>query len=290
MRYAFIVWSIAGCGFSTPAGPADDPAGSGSDQGGDPGSGTGSGPGPASARCDASDPQLRLCVSFGVHPMMQDLAGAHAVADASGVAPLTAALPIPNLLTSTAGTFSATSRMRFAESPDFDVTELTVDLWMAPQSIPGNGGRYWMLDNNSQYYATYDHNGTVRCGIGGASVNSQDPIAPGPWHHVACTYGLADRMLRVFVDGSVAGCATVALGIPQLGKDGFAIGANYAPPPPTPPNAPAPNAGYTENFLGGLDALHLFARAQTPDEICQASGHTQCNAKCNGSSQNSGLD
>jgi hypothetical protein len=284
MRYAFVMWLIAGCGFSTPADPTDDPGGSGSDQGGGPGAGTGSGTG---AQCDASDPQLRLCVSFGVDPMMQDLAGAHAVVDASGVAPLTALLPIPNLLTGTAGTFSATSRMRFAESPDFDVAELTVDLWMAPASTPNGGGRYWMLDNNSQYYATFDHNGTVRCGIGGTSVNSQGQIAPGPWHHVACTYGAADRTLRVYVDGNVTGCVTVPGGIPQTGKDGLAIGANYAASPPAPP---APNAGYTENFVGGLDALHLFARARTPDEICQAAGQTLCNAKCPGGNQNLGLD
>lgn len=277
MRYAFIVWLIAGCGFSTPAEPAGDPGGS--DPGQNGGSGTGSGVGTAGAQCDASDAQLRLCVSFGVDPMMQDLVAGHAVVDAFGVAPLTAVLPIASILTGTAGSFSAASRMRFAESPDFDVSELTVDLWMSPQSTPGNGARYWMLDNNSQYYASFEHNNTVRCGVGGTSVNSQGAIAPGTWHHVACTYGVADRTLRVYVDGNVSGCVQVPGGIPQNGKDGLAIGANYAPPPPNPPSPPG---GYTENFLGGLDALHLFARALTPDEICQASGHTQCNTKCPG--------
>ncbi|HEX3757290.1 MAG TPA: LamG domain-containing protein [Kofleriaceae bacterium] len=280
MRYACLVWLIAGCGFSTPAEPAGgDPGGSGSGQNG----GSGSGVGTAAGQCDASDAQLRLCVSFGVDPMMQDLAAAHAVVEASGIAPLTAVLPIANILTGTAGVFGAMSHMRFADSPDFDVSELTVDLWMSPQSTPGNNAHYWMLDNNSQYYASFDHNNTVRCGIGGTSVNSQGAIAPGTWHHVACTYGAADRTLRVHVDGNVAGCVQVPGGIPQNGKDGLAIGANYAPPPP---GSTPTNGGYTENFLGGLDALHLFARALTPDEICQAAGRTPgqppCNTKCPG--------
>ena len=275
MRYACVVWLIAGCGFSAPAAPAGgDPGGDGSDP---PGSGSGSSD---AAQCDASDPALRLCVSFGTAPMAQDLAPAsHAVAEMAGVAQLTALLPIANSLTGTAGSFSAASRLRFAESADFDVSELTVDLWMSPQSTPGNGAHYWMLDNNSQYYASYDHNNTVRCGIGGTSVNSQDTLASGSWHHVACTYGPADQTLRVYVDGSVSGCARVQTGIPLNGKDGIAIGANYAPAPPN-PNPNAPTGNYTENFLGGMEGLHLFARALTPDEICQAAGKTGCNAKC----------
>ena len=87
MRYACLVWLIAGCGFSSSAGPAEDPGGSGGPNGpGGPG-GSGSGSGTASP-CDASNPSPLLCVAFGGLPMVQDLAiPAHEILERTGILP-----------------------------------------------------------------------------------------------------------------------------------------------------------------------------------------------------------
>ncbi len=267
MRYACLVWLIAGCGFSASASSAEDPGGSSAGSG----SGTG-GAGTSSGKCDVSDPGLRLCVSFGTHPMAQDLVtSAHQIVEATGVEPLAnITLPILGRVVNTAGTFTASSQLRFKENPDFDVDDLTIDLWMSPQGKPAQDSAYWILDNNTEYYAAYDGDTTVRCGVAGTSVNSRAMLAPGSWHHVACTYGKADRLLRVYVDGDLGGCQ-MASAIPHNGMDGVAIGANYA----------AKN-GFQQNFLGNLGDLHLYGTELAPDQICRAAGRTGCNFVCPG--------
>ncbi|HMG54778.1 MAG TPA: LamG domain-containing protein [Kofleriaceae bacterium] len=261
MRCAWLAWLIAGCGFSSPSGPPGDPVG---DPGGGSGSGSGSGAPTSAMPCDVSDAQIRLCLSFGGDHMAQDLATPpHAVVDVAGIA------PIIGIVSSAAGSFGINSHLRFGETADFDVRDLTLELWISPLLRPGKNKRFWLLDNNTQYYATYEEDGSVRCGIGGASVVGETRITPSPgsWHHVACTYAASERVLRTHVDGSVAGCDAVN-SIPQGGNDGVAIGANFG-------------AGkYTENFVGSLDAVHLYARALSPGELCDAAGSSDCSDRC----------
>jgi len=173
-------------------------------------------------------------------------------------------------VSSAAGSFGPTSHLRFGETNDFDVADLTLELWISPQLRPLKNKRFVMLGNNTQYYVAYEDDGSVRCGIGGASVLGQVsiPPVPGTWHHVACTYAANERVLRTYVDGDVTGCGTLNGGIPQGGNDGVAIGANYG-------------AGkYTDNFVGGLDAVHLYARALSALELCDAVGRTGCSDRC----------
>lgn len=254
MRTACLLcWLIAGCGFSSA--PGSGPGGV------DGGSG---GPG-ATTGCDASDPSLRLCLTFDQTPMkVVDLANpAHLLTDASGVTQILR-------LASGAAQFDPASRIRFAEHPDFDVAELTVDLWIAPAALASDK-HYWMLDNNTQYYAVYDGDGSVRCGIGGAtSINSRAkfvPTLPATWHHVACTYA-GDRELRVYVDGDLSGCTMGGGAIPTTGIDGVAIGANFGA------------GGFKENFIGGIDGVHVYARALTGDEICHVANRSRCSSQC----------
>jgi hypothetical protein len=272
MRYACLVWLIAGCGFSSTAGTAEDPGGDPGGGSAGPGAGSG-GPGAASGKCDVTDPNLRLCVSFGTSPMAQDLVTPlHEVAPGSTgvVAFANLALPILGLVVNTGGTFAAGSQLRFKESPDFDVDNLTLDLWMLPQSTPAQSSSYYLLDNNTEYSATYDSGG-VHCMVAGTTVDSR-PITTSGWHHVACTYGKADRLLRVYVDGELSGCE-MASAIPHGGMDGVAIGANYAG-----------KSGFQQNFIGKLGNVHLYGTELAPDQICRAAGRTGgCNPVCPGS-------
>jgi hypothetical protein len=201
--------------------------------------------------------------------MAQDLSSAaHTLVNARDVLPLKDVLPLAGLIDGAAGTFSATSQLRFADSRDFDVSDLTFEFWMSPTVIPLFGARGWMLDNNTQYSASYESGGTVRCGIGNTMATSQNTVAIGGWHHVACSYSMSQQQLTVHVDGNVSGCTQVD-SIPQGGKDGVAIGANYG------------GGKFTEPYLGGLGRLHLYARALTATEICQrATGRTDCNTQC----------
>jgi hypothetical protein len=269
MRYACLVWLIAGCGFA--ASPSTDPGG---DPGGGPGPGGGSGgpggSGTASGKCDVTDPGLRLCVSFGVDPMAQDLVTPlhELAAGSTGVVALTElVLPLPGLVAHTGGRFTATSQLRFKEHPDFDVENLTIDLWMLPQGTPADGNAFTLLDNNTEYSASYDAGG-VHCTVAGTTVDSR-PIAGPGWHHIACSYGKADRQLRVYVDGDLGGCR-MAAAIPQRAMDGVAIGAAYDP-----------KNGFQDRFLGDLGNVHLYATELTPDQICRAAGRPgDCNLAC----------
>jgi hypothetical protein len=269
MRYGCLVWLIAGCGFASPASTAEDP-------GGDPGGGSagpGAGPGGAgtSGKCDVSDPSLRLCVSFGVNPMVQDLVTPphNVVPGSASVGALTnIALPFGGLVASTVGTFDERSQLRFQESSDFDVMSLTIDFWMLPQDTATPDNPYFILDNNTEYSASYDGS-AVRCAVAGTTAVSRSIMTPGSWHHVACTYGTTDRQLRVYVDGDLSGCK-MASPIPRGGIDGVAIGANYDG-----------KNGFQQNFVGNLGNLHLFATELAPDQICRAAGRTSgCNPAC----------
>ena len=217
----------------------------------------------AATGCDVSDPSIRLCLTFDGDPLVKDRSGAdHTAVDDVGVSPVQGVAGGAIALT-------ATSRLRFADSPDFDVSDLTFDFWMSGQSAPADGVPGWLLDNPLQYGASYQSDQTVRCAIGSRQVvNGQVKAPPGTWHHIACAYANADRLIRVYVDGNLVACAS-APPPPTSGGDGPAIGATYNT-----------TASFRENFMGRLDSIHLYARELAPDEICKAAGRTGCTRTC----------
>jgi hypothetical protein len=244
---------MAGCNFVANASPTTG----GDDQGGPGGVDSGT---PAVAACDvAGDTSLRLCMTFDHQPMVQDLSSdAHPITTASAVA------PIAHGAGSAAALITA-SRVHLAEDIKFDVATMTIDMWIAPTPSPPTQ-RSWLLDNNTQYFLSYEMDGKVRCGIGSKVVTSGATIKDTAWHHVACTYG-ADHELHVYIDGDRSGCLAVSTGIPTGGTDGIAIGANYSS---------SGGGTYTENYVGGIDGLHLYARAMSDAEVCTAAGRSGC--------------
>jgi hypothetical protein len=255
MRCACLVL-IAGCGFTSQPGPTEpDPVE-------DPSGGSGSG---SAASCDVADPQIKLCVRFGGARMAEDLAvPPHAVAEATGIALISGLDLIP------AGGFAPASRLRFAESRDFDVADLTLELSMSPQAVPAKNRAQSLIDNNTQYALRYDSDQAVRCSIGAMEVVSDTKVDVGTRHHVACTYSAASRQLRVHVDGEPSGCREIN-SIPQGGMDGIAIGAHYAA------------SKYSDNFVGSLDGVHVYGRAMPPTELCARFGIADCDPASSGS-------
>ena len=280
MRCACLLWLIAGCGFSSPSGLADDP---GSPSGpGDPGAPVGPGGGSsAPSQCDASNPSPLLCVAFGGTSLVSDLATpVHQLLEHINVRPLPSfALPITGFVVQTAGAFGLGSQLRFRESPDLDVNNLTIDLWISPDGGLATSDPSLLLDNNGEYFAAYNSDGSVRCGVAGTSLDSNAKVAVGTWHHVACTYGMVDRTLKVYVDGDLSGCK-MASAIPHGGKDGVAVGASYDPDPrPLQPN-------FQQHFAGSLGHLHVYGIELTADQICHAAGRTGgCSQSCPGSGE-----
>jgi hypothetical protein len=264
MRSVSLVVLIAGCGFTGSPMVGDDTGSGTPDPGGGSGSSSGSGSGTgttgSTGSCDVTGATLRLCVSFGQNPV-DLLDPPHALVDATGIRPIT------GILNTIAGAFDTSSHLRFAESQDFDVQDLTLDVWMSADARPGGGKHEWIADNNMQYFASYEDDGSVRCGIGNTAVTSKTVVPTKSWHHVACTYAAQGQELRVYVDGDLAGCVD-ANPIPQGGHDGLAIGANYGA------------GGYRENFVGQLDMLHLRASALPASDICSAANRSGCNSQC----------
>jgi len=245
------------------------PSTGGDDQGQGPGGGPGQGGvdsgTPASTLCDVSgDSSLQLCLTFDHEPMVQDLSGyAHPVTAADGVT------RIDHGSSSSAVSLTATSKLHVADDPKLDVAQLTIDMWISPAAGATNPHN-WLLDNNTQYFLTYEMDGKIRCGIGSKVVTSAATITASAWHHVACTYG-SDHELRVYVDGDRSGCLDVSSGIPAGGTDGIAIGANYG-------------AGdtYAENYVGGIDAVHVYGRALSDAQVCIVAGQSNCRVmNCN---------
>jgi concanavalin A-like lectin/glucanase superfamily protein len=256
MRWFWVICLVAGCDFAATAPAAGPGAGDDDDQGP---SGTDAGA-TAKPECDVTgDPSLQLCVTFDHDAMVQDLSGfAHVVTEATNVT------PIDRNGVSPAVALSIASRVHIAEDDQLDVAQMTIDLWIAP-AAGAIGHRSWILDNNTQYFVTYEADGKVRCGIGSKTATSSAAIAISTWHHVACTYDLRDHELHVYVDGDRSGCTDINTGIPTGGTDGIAIGANYGT-----------GGSYLENYLGGIDGVHLYGRAMSDAEICTAAGKTSC--------------
>jgi hypothetical protein len=158
--------------------------------------------------------------------------------------------------------------MHLREAAKLDITEgLALDMWIRPMGALGTDG--WLLDNNTQYGATYTSTGTIRCLLGPRNVEST-AIVPndGRFHHVACTYDGTD--LKVFVDGDLSRCHTTTDGILTTGMSGLAIGANLAGPDTAP--------SFSAKFVGGIDDVRVWARAGV--DVCTAARRSGCKTRC----------
>jgi len=236
---------LVGCGFE--ATPLEEDMPDPTPPGGDPA---------VERKCTPSDDSLRLCINFedtatfagdgsgrGHHP---------AIADSLTTMTRDAELAVQ---------LSALSRLQIAETGDLDLgTNLTVSMWMRPESRPAGDAAFAMLDNDTQYAISYRDDGRVRCSVGEDAVDSILPVLSRTWSHVACTYD--GSMMRVWIDGSIAGCEQRAGAIANTGTIGTAIGADLSAGP-----------AFAQQFVGGLDNVQVFARAWTASQLCLAAGH-----------------
>jgi hypothetical protein len=145
-----------------------------------------------------------------------------------------------------------------AESPSLDLLHFTIELWIRPESIPGQG-RAGLLDNNGQYGFFIQAGGQLSCSAGPAVKSQQGAIVARQWQHVACRYDGQD--IAVFVDGALQASETIGEGIQTGGNDGTAVGQN------------SPSG---DDFRGEIGDLRVFDRAVDSSLICSAAGRTDC--------------
>ncbi len=250
-RYLAVIalFTASACGFT-----AGTPVGTGDDTGGDD---TSEPPPPAERKCALADPALRLCIDFDDDQAL--------TSDGSGLGhdAVGTGYSVMSRQSEQAVMVDTHSQLVVAETPDLDIQEnLTITLLARPTSYPAMMQSYWALDNNKQYFVAYRDDGKFRCGIGSTTLDSSVAVPKDTWYHVACTYD--EGKLRLFVNGQLAGCKS-APAISTSGTEGLAIGGNIG----------AGNT-FSDQFVGGLDNIQVFARTYTMDEVCDAAGQTNC--------------
>ena len=219
---------------------------------------------PITRNCAQGDTSLRLCIDFDDDTTLagDGSSRGHDPALAAGLTMMTRD-------TELAVQMSSSSRLQIAEHADFDIaSDLTISMWVKNEARPTSGA-YWMLDNNNQYAMSLQSDGQVRCGLGADTVDSVASLDDS-WHHVACTYD--GNRLKVYIDGWVAGCRTLARPIAITGTEGLAIGSNIG--------STAGVLTFTGNYVGGLDNVQVFARTWSDQELCAANGSAWCNSAC----------
>lgn len=177
---------------------------------------------------------------------------------------------------------SNTSYVRIPNSPAFSLQTFTLEAWV--QRV-GNG--YGMtLDGNGagilvkgfegavgthivSWHLNYTHTGRVIFDLvhtfagSGVYVLTPELADPLARHHLAATFDGA--MVRVVVDGALAGSAAWTLGSVHYGADDVLIGAtNFG-------------AGFLRRFDGWIDDVRIWDHARTSEQIaasmnCRLSG------------------
>ncbi len=244
--------ATSACGFTVPAG-----GGSGDDVEPNP-----EPPAAAARKCATGDPALRLCIDFDDDQTLTS-DGSGRGHDAIGIS-----YTVTPRASEQAIMVDSTTQLVVAETPDLDITNnLTVTLMAQPTSYPQGGAAYWAIDNNKQYFISYQRDGKFRCGIGTTTVDAAVGVPKDAWYHVACTFD--HGQLKLFVQGQLAGCRTMPNTIPINGSEGLAIGGNIG----------VGNV-FSDQFIGGLDNIQVFARTLSMDEVCSAAGKSGCWKTC----------
>jgi hypothetical protein len=253
-----ILCASAGCTFASPGsgggGPGPEP--------GDDQPDAAAQPAPR-AICDRSDPSLRLCVDF--EGSIVD----RSVNDAAITTSLVTAMERDG---EPAAALTTSSSMHVREAAALDIQGgLALDMWIRPTGKPGTGNTFWMLDNNTQYGASFTSTGAIRCVLSGLSSDSSGQVpSDGRFHHVACTYD--GSMLKIYIDGDLQRCANLGAAIVTTGAAGLAIGANLSGSDTDP--------DYDDRFVGGLDNVRVWSRADL--DVCALAQRTGCRTSCAG--------
>ncbi|MGE5183246.1 MAG: LamG domain-containing protein [Acidobacteriota bacterium] len=159
--------------------------------------------------------------------------------------------------TGMAAVLDATSHIAIADSVSLTPTELTIEGWIYPTSLPTGSARMGIFDNDGQYglfiYAT-----VLQCTVSTTVTATYTPPL-ATWTHVACTYDGATGHL--YVNGVEVANAGGGSPLGAGNTNGAALGGN------------SPSA---DTLVGRIDEVRVFNVPRTTAQICRAAGLTTC--------------
>lgn len=151
-----------------------------------------------------------------------------------------------------------TSAATVGASNKFDLSQLTIEAWVNPTTLPAPTRVSVVLAVSGQYMLWIDEFGRLVCDLHGATrVTSTATVATAMWSHVACTYD-ADTA-RVYVNG--VGTPRGRSGDLSGGSNAMSIGGSIP-------------AG--SRWIGLIDELRLLSVARSGPQICSDAGQTGC--------------
>lgn len=232
---ATLVSAITACGFSSPkaaTAPIDDAPEAVPDAESDT-------PDAPQSLCNPADPTLRACYTFdgNTEDGSSSGYGAVAVGTSFGAGRNGQGLVV-----------GAGDSVQVVGGVGLNVSQLTIDLWIRPSSLPAAGTRAGLVDSGNRYRMFLLPGGLVRCATtGGPSLETTaaNAVSAGAWARLTCTYD--GNTMRIYVDGAGAAMMTLASTIPT--GTGMVIGQNN----PT-----------GENFDGTIDELRIFGAVVPP--------------------------
>jgi hypothetical protein len=248
MRPAWLVVVFVACRYDPGAIAASDAAGALDGDGGD--DATDLDTQIATPFCDADDPTLVACYPFD--GSTQDGSGNQLHASMTNVTFVAGKRGM-------AMQFAVSSVADVADSPLFDVAELTIEAWVMPSQLPATAlDRMGILDDPGQYgLFLAGPNGRLQCVIAGTLVVEIDAfVTVGTWKHVACVYGAGGTM-TLYVNGIAAATGGPTGPIPTTGNSPVVLAAN----------GPAPN---NQQLVGLIDELRVFSTVRNAAQICAA--------------------
>lgn len=248
VRYLAFAITVTGCAFTAPeAVPIIEP-----------------GPDPGPQPCRAGEQGVVLCVDFEEPPV------AGRVLDSSPIDHVVTAisvLPEPRLPGEHAVVLSTPSSLLVAPSPELDLPELTIEMWIRPDKKPPRKGS-GLFDHHDHYTMAIRDNRRIRCGLtGDDQVTSEDAVPDKAWSHVVCR--LTGGEMRVYLNGHLSACRQLEPASTAPNLVGSAIGARLAPV-------------LTDRFIGGVDNVRVYSLGLTDEQICAAAGQPagECAAAC----------
>lgn len=146
----------------------------------------------------------------------------------------------------------ASSRVTVEPSPSLAVSAFTLEVWLNPSSLPGQGERFGIGDWTTVFNA-WVYSFGVRCYTDTSLGTVGAPIPANQWTHVACAHD--GTTMRTYVNGV------------ETASEGY-VPDGAAPTMVSFIGANEPDGD--DNFLGSIDEMRLFDHARSPEQICAA--------------------
>ncbi|HET7501887.1 MAG TPA: LamG domain-containing protein [Kofleriaceae bacterium] len=166
--------------------------------------------------------------------------------------------------------FAADSTTDTNDTDAFDVSALTIELWIQPARLPLLPEHAVIMDVNAQYALHLQPDGRISCVLVGASALAIPLDAPlsarviiGEWTHVACTYDGTNG--AIYINGAPATTGMIGGPLHTSGSDGMSVGGENPP-----------KDGDRSRFIGLIDEFRLMSVARSAADICQDAGKSPC--------------